>query len=206
MKFQSRMKFSFRAPLWPQKNRARDWNFQSRMKFSNREWKFQARMKISCVGEWFFHAFEREWTFSILGPSGKVLTLRLTLSSAQRAFLQHFSAAIGSKTPTVQGIFGKKEVHLIWVFSVWAFCCHMWALHELHNITNFLKMISKMIWKIISKMIWDFFEEIIISKMICHYRKEEKRWCLVHKEHVGNDVAFGWVRICYSVLIRVPPF
>ena len=21
-----------------------------------------------------------------------------------------------------------------WVFSLWAFCCHMWALHELHNI------------------------------------------------------------------------
>ena len=40
------------------------------MKFSNREWKFQARMKISCVGECFFHAFEREWNFSIPGPSG----------------------------------------------------------------------------------------------------------------------------------------
>ena len=48
------MVFSFWAPLWPQKNRAWDWNFQSRMKFSNREWKFQARMKISCVGEGFF--------------------------------------------------------------------------------------------------------------------------------------------------------
>ena len=24
-----------------------------------------------------------------------------------------------------------------WVFSVCAFCCHMWALHELHNIPNF---------------------------------------------------------------------
>ena len=68
--FQSRMKFSFRAPLWPQKNRAWDWNFQSRMKTSNREWKFQSRMKISCVGEWFFHAFVREWIFSIPGPSG----------------------------------------------------------------------------------------------------------------------------------------
>ena len=40
--------------VWPQKNRAWDWNFQSRMKISNREWKFQARMRISCVGEWFF--------------------------------------------------------------------------------------------------------------------------------------------------------
>ena len=48
--FQSRLKISFRAPLWPQKNRAWDWNFQSRMKISNREWKFQARMNISCVG------------------------------------------------------------------------------------------------------------------------------------------------------------
>ena len=32
-----------------------------------------------------------------------------------------------------------------WVFSVWAFCCHMWALHELHYIPNFTKIISKMI-------------------------------------------------------------
>ena len=48
----SRMVFSFRAPLWPQENRGWDWNFQSRMKCSNREWIFQARMKISCVGEW----------------------------------------------------------------------------------------------------------------------------------------------------------
>ena len=59
--FQSRMIFSFHAPLWPQKNR--DWNFQSRMKISNREWTFHARMKISCGGEWFFHAFEWEWFF-----------------------------------------------------------------------------------------------------------------------------------------------
>ena len=68
--FQSRMVFSFRAPLWPQRNRVWDWNFQSRMKFSNREWKFQARMKTSCVGEWFFHAFEREWFFLSPGPLG----------------------------------------------------------------------------------------------------------------------------------------
>ena len=26
-----------------------------------------------------------------------------------------------------------------------AFCCHIWALHELHNIPNFKKIISKMI-------------------------------------------------------------
>ena len=26
-----------------------------------------------------------------------------------------------------------------WVFSVWVFRCHMWALHELHNSLNFLK-------------------------------------------------------------------
>ena len=32
-----------------------------------------------------------------------------------------------------------------WVFSVWAFCCHMWALHELRNIPNFTKIILKMI-------------------------------------------------------------
>ena len=74
------MVFSFRAPLWPQKSRARDWNFQARMKISNREWKFQARMKISCVGEWFFHAFEREWFFSIFGPSGKGAPKRARIS------------------------------------------------------------------------------------------------------------------------------
>ena len=33
-------------------------------------------MKISCVGEWFFHAFEREWIFSIPGPSGRGETKR----------------------------------------------------------------------------------------------------------------------------------
>ena len=57
------MKFSFRAPLWPQKNRARDWKFQSGMKISNREWKFQARMKISCVGEWFFSCVRARMIF-----------------------------------------------------------------------------------------------------------------------------------------------
>ena len=61
--FQSRMVFSFRAPLWPQKNKARDWNFQSRMKISNWEWKFQARMKISCVGEWFFSCVRARMNF-----------------------------------------------------------------------------------------------------------------------------------------------
>ena len=35
--------FSFWAPLWPQKNRARDWNFRARMKISNQERIFQAR-------------------------------------------------------------------------------------------------------------------------------------------------------------------
>ena len=33
---------------------------------------------------------------------------------------------------------------LFGVFSVWAFFCHMRALHELHNIPNFPKIISKM--------------------------------------------------------------
>ena len=32
-----------------------------------------------------------------------------------------------------------------WVFAVWAFYFHRWALHELHNIPNFTKIISKMI-------------------------------------------------------------
>ena len=54
MKFSIENVFSFRAPLWPQKNRVWNWNFQSRMKFSNQEWKFQARMKILCVGDFFF--------------------------------------------------------------------------------------------------------------------------------------------------------
>ena len=32
-----------------------------------------------------------------------------------------------------------------WVFSVWASCCHIWALRELLNIPNFTKAMSKMI-------------------------------------------------------------
>ena len=53
----------------------------------------------------------------------------------------------------------------VWLFSVWAFCCHMWALHELHNLLKSLtRIISKMIWKIIARMriketIWMIFEE-----------------------------------------------
>ena len=30
-----------------------------------------------------------------------------------------------------------------WVFLVWAFCCHMWALHELHNIPNVMKSFQR---------------------------------------------------------------
>ena len=40
-------------------------------KFQTENGTFQARMKISCVGEWFFHAFERELIFSISGPSAR---------------------------------------------------------------------------------------------------------------------------------------
>ena len=39
----------------------------------------------------------------------------------------------------------KQRTFGAWVFSVWAFSCHMWALHELHNIPNFTKIILKMI-------------------------------------------------------------
>ena len=69
---------------------------------------------------------------------------------------------------------------MFWVFSVWAFCCHMWALHELHNIPNITKIISK----IISKMIWK-----LISRMIWHYRETFP----LHKEVVGkkDDLAFS---------------
>ena len=45
--------FPFRAPLWLQKNRAQDCNFQATINISNRERTLQVRMKISCVGEWF---------------------------------------------------------------------------------------------------------------------------------------------------------
>ena len=31
------------------------------------------------------------------------------------------------------------------MFSVWVFCCHMWALDELQNIPNFARIMSKMI-------------------------------------------------------------
>ena len=69
---QSRMVFSFWAPLWPQKNRAWDWDFSIENEI------FKPRMKISIKNEhlvrggmFFFHAFEREWIFSIPGPSGK---------------------------------------------------------------------------------------------------------------------------------------
>ena len=33
--------------------------------------KFQARMVLSCVGEWSFHAFERDELFRSSGPLGK---------------------------------------------------------------------------------------------------------------------------------------
>ena len=41
----------------------------------------------------------------------------------------------------------QKEKHNVhsnaWVFSVWAFCSHMWALHELHNIPEIQETTSK---------------------------------------------------------------
>ena len=70
MKFSIENGFFNLTPPWLQKNRAWDWNFRSRMKISSQEWKIQARMIFSCVWEWFFQAIEREWIFSIFGPSG----------------------------------------------------------------------------------------------------------------------------------------
>ena len=67
------MIFSFRAPLWPQKNKALEMkssieneNFNPENENFMREWFFRAR------GNGFFHAFERELIFSISGPSGKM--------------------------------------------------------------------------------------------------------------------------------------
>ena len=42
---------------------------------------------------------------------------------------------------------GPVAPNLVWVFSVWVFCYHMWALHELHKIPNSTKIISKMVRK-----------------------------------------------------------
>ena len=39
----------------------------------------------------------------------------------------------------------QKHQPLLWLFSVWAFCCHTWALHELHNIPSLWKNMFKMI-------------------------------------------------------------
>ena len=76
---QYRMKFSIEnvffipGPSLAAENRAGDWNFQSGMNISNREWNSQAGMKVKLSfvrGGVIFHASEREWFFSILGPSG----------------------------------------------------------------------------------------------------------------------------------------
>ena len=57
-----------------------------------------------------------------------------------------------------------------WAFSGWAFCCHMWALHELsHNIPNYAKMISKMI---ISGMAWHFGRNISPSRRRCRKKDD----------------------------------
>ena len=83
MKFSIENGFFHSGPLsGRRKNRAWDWNFQSRMKFSNREWIFQARMKISCVGECFFFMRSSEneffrspglWVCSLLHPYSNFL-------------------------------------------------------------------------------------------------------------------------------------
>ena len=86
--------------------------------------------------------------------------------------------------------YSRSQRHELGVFGYWAFCCHMWALHELLNIANFTKTILKMILKIISGMIW-------------HFRRERIGYP-IHNEDVGNPVAFGWTHLCCSVLPGAP--
>ena len=83
--FFNRACFFIPSPSLATENKARDWNFQSRMKFSNWEWKFQARMVLSCVGEWLFHAFEQERFFGDLRALGMAYLrqLRSSISSVQ---------------------------------------------------------------------------------------------------------------------------
>ena len=61
---------------------------------------------------------------------------------------------------------------VFWVFPIWALCCHMWSLHELHSIPNFTKIISQMIWKIISRVIWHFRRNISPSHTKTLWEKE----------------------------------
>ena len=70
--FQSRMKFSFRALLWPQKNRAWDWDFSIENEI------FKPRMKISSENEnfvrggmVFFSCVRARMNFFDPGPSGE---------------------------------------------------------------------------------------------------------------------------------------
>ena len=49
------------------------WKTRFGIALRNREWwknTFLARMVLSCKGEWFFQAFERQWFFWSLGPLG----------------------------------------------------------------------------------------------------------------------------------------
>ena len=95
------------------------------------------------------------------------------------------------------------------VFSLWAFCCCMWALHELYNIPNCTKIMSKMIWNnfkddlALSKKHFPFTHQEDVGKgMIWHFQRNFSH----HKEDVGSHVAFEWACIGCSVLTLVPPF
>ena len=98
-----------------------------------------------------------------------------------------FGNGVAQKSLRLLLSFSPITASICWVFSVWLFCCYMWALHELHNSLNFTKTISKMIChsrrdKIISKMICHSRRDKIISKMIWHYRRERRKLFPVHKE------------------------
>ena len=68
--FQSRMKFSFQAPLWPQKNRAWDWITENEN--FKRAWKFRA-----WGNDFFMRSSENEF-FRSPGPLGSAyVTVRL---------------------------------------------------------------------------------------------------------------------------------
>ena len=88
--------------------------------------------------------------------------------------------------------------------ELWAFCCHMWALDELHNIQDFTKIISKMIWKQFQGWSGIFeetfplykedncFKDLAFSKNISPSQRE-----------CGINFVMEWADICCSVLILV---
>ena len=75
-KFQSRMVFSFRAPLWPQRNKPWDWSFQARMKFQTKNENFKREWFFRAWGNGFFMRPSENDFFSVSGPSGYFLPWR----------------------------------------------------------------------------------------------------------------------------------